>query len=148
MNKKGKLLSIFSMIITLVIIVGICMAKISYYSGKMHSDFFNSMKQCLAGSIPSILFSLSPMIMLALSNLFIIISRTYKKAPIIITLILCCLLLAVNILFELVSAIGATMCLDDDWMKIMSKMLLYHFVSAIPILLTLIALLRTCLHKK
>lgn len=146
MSKKGKVLSMIPMAFTIVILAAIFIAKTSYYFEKIQSGFFRSMAEASIWSGMSLLLSLSPMTMLAVSNLFILINKTKKNTAIIviaiIAFLLCCILLVINIAFELVSAMGATMCLDVQWMDIMSKMLLYHFVSAIPILATFIALLR------
>lgn len=117
--------------------------KISYYaSGSKDSSggFFDLL---WFGWIPvSILITLSPM----LTQIAILAFLKFKKQ--LFAFVVPLFVWAGDIMFEIISMLGATMCLDDEWLDISVTMLKCLALFIIPAVLSLISFIVSLKKKK
>lgn len=117
--------------------------KIIYYASgakDLSGSFFDLL---WFGWIPvSILITLSPM----LAQIAVLAFIKFKKQ--LFAFLIPLFVWGGDIMFEIISMLGATMCLDDDWMDISVTMLKCLVLFIIPLVLSLILFLLSLKKKK
>ncbi|MGN0350620.1 MAG: hypothetical protein ACI4ES_03130 [Roseburia sp.] len=147
MMNKSKTLSTIS-IIVLVIEFLICLTlKSLYYIEKARHGFFSNGLEPLLWTMVSISLTLLPSFLILAENIILIKMNREKHFSFLSALpfIIGCVMLCFNIIFGILSLLGSAMSLDSGWTDIAMQMLIFHFSTMIPIVLTIISMI---LRKK
>lgn len=117
-----KSLRILERLTSTMAFAAIFICKMMYYNGRIRSGWFPN-GWCIPWISISLVVSLAPMICIFISSMML--KKTFSS----VLLIVGGCLLAANLLFEGVSILGATMCLDSDWADICVQMMVCHVLG-------------------
>ena len=141
MNKAIKLIAFMAAIIEAGIAVIILVLKLNYYINRFEIGWFNTFGNEAADTVSgvvwttvSILLSLMPSMALLIPTIMIIAGKNRREVYLIGT-VGSISFWVLNMIFEFVSIIGATMSLSDSWMSLAIQMLFCHGAMILPGLL-------------
>ena len=141
MNKAIKLIAFMAAIIEAGIAVIILVLKLNYYINRFEIGWFNTFGNEVADTVSgvvwttvSILLSLMPSMALLIPTIMIIAGKNRREVYLIGT-VGSISFWVLNMIFEFVSIIGATMSLSDSWMSLAIQMLFCHGAMILPGLL-------------
>lgn len=131
-----RILANITLFIDLLIAAAIFILKIIYYINKLNNGYFQFFISFLIWTFVSVVISIAPVTLLIIPN----VADLIGKGDIIrydIFVISSISGIVFNILFEFVSALGGGMCMDTDWVDIALRMVLCHFVTIVPFIMSI-----------